>query len=265
MRHFCWVFALLFLTGCEGMFEKTVKDICEEEPQLCSDLNPDGWCRAEKAVIINKRYQHLQPYTEKDLYILLVGFENYKKCVSKAAQIEHIKLREKETGRMRGLLTANRELKRLAIETKDSKDPYLLYYHWSRFGNQKALDTLLSYEGTKKLDEPDLQIALASYYVKFDLDSALFKLLHALELYKQDAEIDKEVFRSISTIYLKQDNLSMAYLWGAVGEDFEVTDLNLSQLEIQLIKQGIDVATLKKRADWVAEQIQQGTFSSRKY
>ncbi|WP_102797018.1 DUF2989 domain-containing protein [Bowmanella denitrificans] len=251
---------VLALTGCDRFNQINVKDICAQHPQMCSDLNPDGWCRAEKANIIKHRFEQSHSPTDKLNYDLLLDFERYKKCIAKASQIEHIKLKEKKTERVKGLLTAERELKRLARDTRDSMSPHLLYYHWSRFHNDEALKHFLEYEKTNQLQYPEMQVALATYYIKFDRPKTIQLLYHALELYKEGDEVDPEIFRSLTSLFMKEEQLDWAYLWGYAGREFGVEDLDLTSLEALLQKQSRQLKPIREKADAYVDMIEEGRF-----
>lgn len=251
----------LCLSGCDGLFTKTISDICSEQPQLCSDLNKDSWCRAEKAKIIKARHEDLLNPNDENTYRLLIHFEGYKTCIDKAAQIEHIKLKEKKTDRVEGALTARSELKRLARETQASNNPYLLYYHWSRFNREAALEQFLSYERTGELETPELQVALASHFVKFDRIKAIEILQHALELYREDDEINPEIFQSLATLYLKEEDIPRAYIWATIAQEVEgSTDVDLLQIETLIHSQKKSTKNLKNLAKSYLTNINNGEF-----
>ncbi len=48
----------------------------------------------------------------------------------------------------------------LARDTEESKYPYLLHYHWSRFGREESLKQFLALEEAGGLNEPELQVLL---------------------------------------------------------------------------------------------------------
>ena len=260
MLRILLVIAVLLLAGCDAFSQKSIATICEEEQSLCSDLNPDSWCRAEKSVIIRSRYEDLQKPQDINKYRLLLGFEDYKKCISKASQIEHIKFKEKQTGRVKGLLTAERELKRLARATRDSKEPHLLYYQWSRHNNEEALETFMKYKDEGKLETSELQVALASYYSKFDLPTTIKTLHHALELHEEDADIDENIFSSLATIYMKLEQFDEAYIWGVIALEHDVEDLDLIQIEALLLQQNSNIKQLNKIAKQYSKSIDKGDF-----
>lgn len=248
------------LSACDSFGRLSIKEICDENPQMCNDLNPDAWCLAEKSKIIRSRYQLAQQVTSEDTYNLLLNFENYKKCITPASKIEYIKNRDKETGRKKGLLTAQTELKRLRLETSNSKHPLLLYYHWSRFNDESALQQLLTFEQRGELESPKMQVVMASYYIKRDLNKATRVLFHALELYPEDAQVDTDIFRGLSSIYMKLEDFPKAYLWAYVGKEFDMENLDLAQIETVLLKQKVNLKPIKQQAEKYVEAIQDGEF-----
>jgi hypothetical protein len=260
MLRILLVIVTFSLMGWEGYFEKSIANICEESPTFCNDLNADSWCRAEKSVIIRLRYQDSVEPRDKNKYDLLLGFEDYKKCIDKASKIEHIKFKEKQTGRVEGLLTAERELKRLSRLTKDSVEPHLLYYHWSRNNNEDAIKTFMQYRDTGELETPELQVALASYYTKFDLPKTIKTLHHALELHEEGDEINTTIFSSLTTIHMKLEEFDKAYIWGLVAIEHEVSDLDVVQVETVLLQRGIDTKSLQKTAEAYSKAIDKGRF-----
>lgn len=253
-----------FLSGCENMFfgQKTISQICTEYPQMCKDLNSDAHCRREKAEIIRFRFANFQAPSDQLKYQLLLQFEDYKECIGKAAQIEHIKHKDKKTDRVKGVITARRQLAQLARDTESSKDPYLLHYHWSRFGRKESLHGYLVLEAAGKLNEPALQVYLAEYYVKKDLDKTVRILYHALELYKSGDEVNPEIFYSLSTIFLKQERFPRAYVWAYIAKEYGVKDLDLTAIEALVRQVGKRPGKLEDIGDDYMSDISSGEFKA---
>ncbi|WP_339766792.1 DUF2989 domain-containing protein [uncultured Paraglaciecola sp.] len=255
------ILLLMFATtGCDVLFPMTAEKICKEHTEFCADLNPDGWCLAEKSRIIKHRYAYQQSPSELIDFYLLEDFEKYKVCINNAAQIEHIVQIEKQTRRREAAVSAERELNRLIRKTQHSHEPHLLLYHWSRFGKKEALKEFLLQENQGKLNTPSLQLGLASYYVKFDLEKAKNALYQALSLYNQEDEIDTEIFISLSTINLKQENYPEAYVWAFVANEFKVANVNLVNIK-QTLPASSNLRILEERAEQLVDNIEQRTFS----
>ena len=257
---FILVLVTLTLSGCEYFTAKTVAQMCTEQPQICGDLNPDSWCRAEKAEIIKFRFEHQDGEPEEDKYNLMMYFEDYQVCIAKAAQIRHIKLREKETGRMKGLLTAQNELKRLSNETRYSENPYLAYYQWSRHGHEDSLKAFLYAAERGELHSAALNVAHASYLVKRDTAKAINALYTALSLYNEDEDIDPEVFNSLFTLHNERENLSEAVVWGLVGSEFDNSTMDKKELLALAEESGLSLEEVTSRASALYSRIESREF-----
>ncbi len=258
------LFFVLFIAtaaGCDAMFEPTVADICKAEPAMCQDLNTDGWCRSEKAAIIRMRYAHQNDDGESYKYPLMLAFEDYLACVDKASGIEHIKYREKEATRLKGVLTAQSELKRLSRETKTSTDPYLAYYHWSRHGDPGALQRFRRYMNTHDVDDPALLIFRAEEEVKRDLSKTVAILYDALSHYDEPENVNTEIFYSLVSIALEQENFRLAYVWLKVTEYYDEDALTDSKT-IMAANRELPFDVLDAVADEVISAINQGEFDA---
>ena len=89
ITSFTVIGALFGLFGCDN--DRNSDLICKNNPELCSDLHKDSWCRFEKGDLIRHRYalkQSSSP-TGKQLYQQLVYLENYSKCIELAAGVQH--------------------------------------------------------------------------------------------------------------------------------------------------------------------------------
>lgn len=254
----------LSLQGCDTFFPKTVAEICKEKPYLCSDLNPDAWCRAEKAEIIKHRYLYSADDSDAPKYTLMLMFEDYEACIVKASGIQHIKYREKETGRYKGVRTAQSELRRLAKETRHSDNPYLSFYQWSRFGHEDALTRFMDHNDKGNLSTPELQIALSTVQVKYDLFEARKSIYQALSLYTSEDEINTEIFSTLVTIHLKLDKTQMAYVWALVTSYFAEDDINRQRRDAMVASYDLDQSLLEDIADEIISAIKRRSFDSEK-
>lgn len=229
---------------------------------MCDDLNPDAWCRSEKAEIIRHRFNHQNEATDKQRYEMLLKWEAYKVCIAKAAGIRHIKHREKEAGRMKGLLTAERELKRLAWKTQNADNPYLAYYHWSRFSDAEARDRFMRFAKSGELhNDPSLLVALASLQIKTDEEAARHTLYDALERVDENNMVESAVFLSLSTLAIDQNNLAAAYLWANVAHHFDAP-VDLPAYQQMAIASNVDVDAIETMAEKVIDDLEAGKFNA---
>lgn len=250
--------ALLALAGCEK--ELTVAKICQDNPALCSDLNEDSHCNIQRREVIFQRYAESKLPSDINKFNLLIGFEKYSKCIELAAGIEHIKLKEKTTSRVNGYLTSLREIKRLTEETVSSELPNLLYYHWSRQQSKPHLEKFLLAEQNGQLETPQLQFALASYYMKRDLNKTIDVLHRALTLSTAGSTIDPEIYTALTTIYYKQGNFPMSLHWAIVAEDAGIERIEFTLIRKELSKRKQNTDSIESLAEATISSLEQGIF-----
>ncbi len=213
--------ALISLSGCGDLFEPTISEICESHSEICLDLSLDARCRVERAEIIRLRYYNQDTKDDAYKYPLLLNFDKYLTCVEEVQHIEHVKRKGKEATRLKGVITAQREIKRLSRETKDSLDPYLSYYHWTRFNDKDAFHRFERYAASNRVTDPSLLVSLASVQIKTDLKRTTETLHRALSLYTDSDDIDVSVFYSLAAIGMDLENYRRAYVWYGVAEAFD--------------------------------------------
>lgn len=260
LMKFWYLSPLLFTLVACGEQELTVNQVCEEKPGICSDLNDDSHCKMERRDVIIGRYEEQKMPSDKNKYKLLIGFEKYSKCIELASGIEHIKLKEKKTTRVNGFLTSLSEIKRLNDETITSDEPRLLHYHWSRNQSETHLQKFLQAEQNKQLETPELQVALASYYMKRNPQKTIDILHHALSLYKPEATIDPEIYTALTTIYYQQKKYPLSYHWALLAENAGIQRIEFTRIKEQLTKQEIDTDAIENVADTTIESLQAGQF-----
>lgn len=257
-------FALLIatLSGCDS--GPNLAELCSQHPNICNEFTEDSWCKRERIAVGFKNLAVLQEPGDKHKFDLLVAYENYAKCMDFASQIEHIKLKEKRTFRIDNAIKAKNRIQQLSDETVNTENPDLLFYHWSRYLDKEALAKFLKLEGTGALETPLAQFNLATYYTKRDPKKTLTLLFHALELYKQDDDINIEIFKSISTIFDERNEPKKAYIWLKMiqlySPDDEETSIKVREEYIKT--HALDSAYLDKIAVVTLDKIIDGNFKS---
>lgn len=255
------VVTVMGLSGCADMFEPTISEICDEQSEFCRDLNQDHQCRYEKAEIIRHRYYHQDDTADAHKYDLLLKFEDYLSCIEKAAHIEHKKVRDKEATRLKGVLTARKEIDRLSRETRQSADPYLSYYQWSRFGHEDALQRFMHYSRTGLVNDPELLVNLASIQVKSDLKATIDTLYKALSLYDSSDDVDEEIYATLLSIGMEQENYRLAYVWSGVLANYN-DKVNVSQQQAIAQKYALPVKVLDDVTDDITSALDSGKFDA---
>ena len=158
-------------------------------------------------------------------------------------------------------LTSINEIKRLTDDTVSSDDPRLLAFHWSRYQSQNHLDRFLQAEQAGKLNTPELQLTLASHYMKRDLTKTVDILHRALSLYPAGAKIDSEIYTALTTIYFKQRNYPMSFVWALIAEDAGIERIEFSRIRTLLNDQKYNLSKLENVAETTMNGIQNGKFT----
>lgn len=264
MKYLALTLSIFVLSACSEA-ELTLRSVCEKEPGLCTDLNDDSHCNLQRRDLIMQRYDEKHLPSDKNKYQLLVDFEKYSKCIELAAGIEHIKLKEKTSTRMVGYMTSLKEIKRLSDETVSSDDPHLLYYHWSRNKSDSHLQRFLQAEQEKRLETPELQMALVSYYSKRDKEKSIDLLHHALELYPPEPTVDPEIYASLTTMFYKKKDYASAYHWALLAQQSGAFNVELQELKIYLEQAQLDHEKIKETAEHTQAQLLLGNFTPPKF
>jgi hypothetical protein len=241
--------------------------MCEDNPEICTKINEDNHCKRERNQTIVDDVALKQTQKDEQRYNLLISYEKYKACMGLAAKIEHIKLKEKKTHRIENYLKVQQLLADLAQSTKNSTYPSLLYYHWTRFLNEDALEKFLKLEGTEALENPESQMHLATYYAKKDHNKTLSLLFHALELYKAGEVINPEIFHTLTSIFVDKKEYKQAYIWLKVLALYAPDDPALNDKTIaEYVKmKQLDTAFLDKVAKSTLTKIEQGEFKKPRF
>lgn len=256
---------LLFISGCGDTVNLT--QLCKDNPQICNEFGEDSWCKSERIDVALARIQVKNKNLDVDKYNLLLAYEGYIKCMSLAAQIQHIKLKEKTTLRKNNLLKAKANLSILTQQSANSTHPHLLYYRWSRTSDDQALAALLSLEGEAILDNSTAQYHLATYYIKRDTKKTLGLLYRALELHQPGTSINPEILQSLVTIFTKKKQYKQSYIWLRtyqllLAEEDPQIEASLSHYQQA---KSLDANFLDKVANTTLTKIKAGNFTSPSY
>ena len=255
------ILSIFTLVGCEQPL--TLSKVCEETPGFCEDLNKDSHCKDLRADLIFSRYHEYKTPTDDNKYDLLKKLESYNSCVSLAAKIEHIKLKEKTTSRVEGHLTSLKEMNRIFQDTKQTNHPGLLYYHWSRNNSRFAMNKLLKMQDQDNVkNDAEIQFFLATYYAKFDDEKTVDLLYRVLELNEAGQQPKLEVYSSLVSIFFKQKKFKHAYTFAKVAQMSGFEDIDILPVTHEITSRGRSLSLLDNLAVQTFEEIQNGTFVS---
>jgi hypothetical protein len=259
------ILSVLLLNGCDN--NVNLKQLCDDNADICNDFGQDRWCKSQRNDITLNRIKIKNFDLDTDKYNLFIAYEGYIKCMSLASQIQHKKSKEKTTFRKDNLLKAKDKLAKLSKRSANSKHPHLLYYYWSRESNHLALEEFLKLEGDPILENSTAQYHLATYYIKRDSNKTLGLLYHALELHQPGTELSPEILQTLVTIFTKKRQHKQAYIWLRTyqllqNEPDEMIETSLKHYQQQ---NALDTDFLDEVASSTLAKIEAGQFVSPSY
>ena len=290
-------------------------EVCQESKKMCDTLVSDSVCKDLRRNVIIGNYvantvEDIK-IKEKYQYELLVDLENYVNCSKKATFIEYDykkferadieqgrsadkvtkkelderkayrkNLQLRENKRDQNYIFANYMLRGLNQKTKMSANPYLLYWHWSRNGNEDSINKLEELYKAGKIKSYRMFFYLSQYYSKFDQEEGIKLMYKALENMPPKEYVDKEydekkhdsdtdgmsihfpIFRTLTTHYYNQKNYKKAYVFAKLLEEKNDTTANIMKIARSL-ENNYSRDTLNKLEDVIEDidsALEKGTF-----
>ena len=255
---------LLLLSACDN--KPSFAELCDSDTKICNEFEQDSWCKRERIKVGFANVEQKLESSDIHKYNQLIGYEHYAKCMDHASKIEHIKLKYKQMMRVNNSIKAKSRIAEISKDTEESDHPHLLYYHWSRYINEKSLAKFMAQEGSEALENSHSQYNLATYYTKINPKKTLKLLYRSLELYQEHETIYPEVFQSISTVFLGENQAKQVYIWLRIlrlhsPENEQVTEKSLNDY---IAGYKLDKKLLDKVAAITLDKIEDGTFKSPK-
>lgn len=312
----------LSLYGC-GSNEASLNEACENLENLCvTGISPDSNCKKERKSVVLLAYElKKQSHSKtKDLphyqYKQLINLEKLVQCSHKESLIEYIpsnqkfanperdsngditaeykkkmdehtlNINSKKNRKNRNYLTAKSYLDVLSKLTKTSKEQKLLYWHWSRENDNKALNYLYRMHESGAALDYDILYHLSQDYATFDRGEARQMMLTALEMYPKKLYTRKKqtrkanlnptvndngrlhypILRSLTQLYFKDKRYYAAYIFAqvlALNNDISASTYEISHQAKEL--NGVNQDRLDELASEINNEILNGTFVRQKY
>lgn len=270
MKHIKLLIIICFTLGLMACDSRpNFADLCNSHPKICNEFQEDTWCKAERIKVGMSNYAYISEPNKQaeNQFNRLLAYEKYAKCMDFASQIEHIKLKHKQTLRIENAQQAKQKIKEISEQTKNTNHPYLLYYHWSRYIDKDALNRFLKMEGSSALENSRSQFHLATHYIKRDHDKTLDLLFHALELHNVGEEVEQEIFKSISSIFAVKQNAKLTYIWLKVAQLNDPSDKSIKNdmLKSYINGYNLNAEKLNLLAQLTLDKIKTGTFTPPKH
>lgn len=260
----CCIFCVFILTGCFDIEPHTTKELCERYPELCKNFNiNDGQCRVQRARAIWHRHLTNQKPSDKNYFKLLLHYKQYKNCLELASQIQLTKLKNRGVQRTIAFNETIKQIGKIERKLVQSNNPEVLYYMWTNNDSDIAKEKFLSFEGTKHLETPKLQKALASYYFSSNPDKAISILTHALALYNDVRHLDKDIIASLATLNYKKHYFHNSYLWTIIAKRFNIPVVSAEHLNIIFNISIEEKLKIEAESAKIYKSIKKGQFRSK--
>lgn len=297
---------LFILSGCKSDNIK-LSQACESVGKVCQNLKVEGRCLSLRRDVIIGAFNLKEKYTEKNQYQHMLILEEYVDCAEKATWVEYRNLAniyaekdaeynhtpsEDELKKRKENIESQHKSKQDRIVSYEyskkllndldeasinNKDPYSLYWHWTRKGDKKAIAKLIELDKEGKINTYDMKYYLSQEYVKRDTDKAISYMLQSLSLYPKEhyqakyagkrkynepivAEGNKyhfSIFRGLSSLYFKKKEYEKSYLFTRLLE-MNNDDTANTQMIARYIKG--KKTKLDKKAEKIHELMKVGQF-----
>lgn len=261
-----YIVLALSISTLSGCFEnrRNTERLCAENSQLkCEEFNmDDGQCRIPRTDLIWHRQEVLKNPTDINMIKEYQLTQEYKKCLEVAAQIIPIDQTELKRKRYNALINSGNNLTRLENKLKELQTARSFYFLWSQTGDLDAKRHFLQLEGTKAVENSELQYALATFYINRDPQKTISLLNHSIELAHSPKELHTEAFESLASLYNLMQNKESSYIWAKVSKAFGATIASDQQLYLLYGFDEDKTEQLNDLAEEVIDAINDGKFRS---
>ncbi|MBY5920348.1 DUF2989 domain-containing protein [Ferrimonas balearica] len=211
------VMSVTLLSGCDRA--PNARDICNDTPALCTDLNTSGWCRHNRAAVIHARYQFQSTADDAHRFNEIVELEQYVECMSNIAQmVSRTPGKSIEQERSLFYLKGLESLESLQKATSKASHPGLSLYHWTRFNDTDALERFLSAESKDQIEGLLLKRLTGIYFTKSNPEKAKRYLLDVVEANPQAARLDQELLTQLGFVMNELGEHQAAFLFTYLGQ-----------------------------------------------
>ncbi|SHG86023.1 DUF2989 domain-containing protein [Ferrimonas marina] len=213
MKKLQWIACLipLGLVACQDT--TPLAALCQQQPQLCQDLNDRGWCNASRAALIRSRAEAGVPPSPDGQLAQLVLLSEHVECMASVAQV----VSTSGSLREHWYLQANQSLEQRLKDTAEHPDPSLSLYHWMHFKNQAGLERFLEGEAKGQVSGEIGHRLAGLYFSGRDPEKTRHHLLQYLLLAPQQASKSPLEWDSLSQAYTALGKPEQAFLFAALA------------------------------------------------
>lgn len=312
--------SVFFLAGCLNSEPVTLseaelpdielEEVCELYEQPCKMLQADSRCRRERANALIGHYNYYQAPSPAKAYRQIIRLEQLLSCAELSQLIEYIPVDQKypkpestmtdeeikakrryaksvqkrKNDKLQNFRYTKYMMGGLINSNRESNDPYMLYYFWSKGKDKEAFTKLEKLYNEGKITQHDIKYFLAQGFIKFDEEKALDLMYESLEAYppalytdKTDFEAEEKgnlrisdkgrvhfaIFRSLTDMYYKKGEYDKSYIFACLLKLNNDMTANAEMILQKFDEKHFDVDKLEDIADEIDDMLDDGKFTQR--
>ncbi|WP_022940435.1 DUF2989 domain-containing protein [Psychromonas hadalis] len=262
------VFSTMLLSACDVLWSDDIGSICKHSPELCTDIHKIGDCPYKRTTMIRARYYDKIEPSEINKRKLLTELEEYELCLELTLFLQFTRNKDRKQRRLDNYLKTQELMQEQLKEIKDTQDPMLAYYLWTRHQNLQARNIFLKAAKNSEVTDSRLLFKLAAVNTKNDPQEALNIFYKALSMTTSLNQIPHSSFSTMMTLFYQNKQFEEAYVWAIIAEEEDKEDEFPINLEL-ILKKGISSSdkvilnedALEERAEHYYEQLEEGIFN----
>ncbi|WP_298440198.1 DUF2989 domain-containing protein [uncultured Ferrimonas sp.] len=243
------------LSGCNPNLN--VAQICEAQPQMCTDVAQESWCRRTRSEFIHSRYINHRDGGADNMYQLLTHAEDYNRCMSNVVHMVDKPGTQGDTNRGHWYTLSIQSLETLKQQSRDSSDPLLALYHWTRDKNPQAQQRFLQAEQAGLVTSRKAMQLAAIYFAKQQPNKShhyVKRLLTGVEL---SSRYDQELFELAANSYKQQGQQAQALVFALLSNSQQISAEALAKHYRVAIDQ---LQQIEQESDKVKRLLNDGEF-----
>lgn len=260
----------LFLSACDSLKNDSLNNICKQFPALCAELPATTDCRYKRTTLIRARYyDHIEP---SDLHTrqLLDQLNDYHLCMEATLHLEFTRNKQRKARRLESYLKADALMIETLERVKDTQDPMLAYYLWTKHKDMRARQVFLKAALQKDVSDPRLLFKLATTEIPYNTQQTIDMFYRALQISTSIEQVPTPNVLLIMNIFYQHKQFEVAYLWALVAQKQDRHQEYPINLDL-ILRGGIASAArlintdteqkLQAQADHYFLQLEQGNFN----
>lgn len=232
------VLTTLLLAGCDSIKPDSIKNICQNSPELCEDLVAITDCRFKRTTLIRARYYDKTQASDINKRQLLAQLDGYHSCLEATLHLQYTRNKYRKEQRLKNYLRTEALMLEALSDVKGTQDPMLAFYLWTRHKDAQAREVFLAAANKNDVKDPRLLFKLAIVKAKYDPQHALNLFYRGLVISDSLEQMPTSNVVFIMNIFYQHKQFDNAYIWALIAKRMDINDEFPINLEM-IINKGI--------------------------